>query len=112
MYLLAKSTATCYMTNQLLGVVGSVPSAWATATTPHRFVMGPRQRRGRDTHGTSIIRFQMVFQALYPLTWMLCGTFQYLVVAYDGPNSGVVVWNISSLTGDDSIQTRMLSPMA
>jgi hypothetical protein len=27
------------------------------------------------------------------------GTFQYLVVAYDGPNSGVVVWNIAGLTG-------------
>src|SRR5260370_25187914 len=27
------------------------------------------------------------------------GTFQYLVAAYDGPNGGVAVWNISSLTG-------------
>jgi hypothetical protein len=27
------------------------------------------------------------------------GTFTYLVVAYDGPNSGVAVWNIAGLTG-------------
>ena len=27
------------------------------------------------------------------------GTFQYLVVAYDGTQSGAVVWNISTLTG-------------
>jgi len=27
------------------------------------------------------------------------GTFQYLVAAYDGPNGGVAVWNISGLTG-------------
>jgi hypothetical protein len=27
------------------------------------------------------------------------GTFQYLVAAYDGPNGGAAVWNISSLTG-------------
>jgi hypothetical protein len=27
------------------------------------------------------------------------GTFQYLVAAYDGPNGGVAVWDISGLTG-------------
>jgi hypothetical protein len=27
------------------------------------------------------------------------GTFQYLVAAYDGPNGGAAVWNISGLTG-------------
>jgi hypothetical protein len=27
------------------------------------------------------------------------GTFTYLVVAYDGPNSGAAVWNIAGLTG-------------
>ena len=28
------------------------------------------------------------------------GTFTYLVVAYDGPNSGVAIWDIAGLTGN------------
>jgi hypothetical protein len=31
------------------------------------------------------------------------GTFQYLVVAYDGPNGGAAVWDISGLTGTITI---------
>jgi protein with PEP-CTERM/exosortase system signal len=31
------------------------------------------------------------------------GTYQYLVAAYDGPNGGVAVWDIASLTGTITI---------
>ncbi len=34
----------------------------------------------------------------------LTNTFQYLVAAYDGPNGGVAVWDISSFNAGDTIQ--------
>jgi len=56
-------------------------------------------------HVTSSIRFGL--SALSParpiakgfINLDVTGTFQYLVAQYDGPNGGVAVWNISSLTG-------------
>ena len=45
------------------------------------------------------------------LTITLTNTFQYLVVAYDGQNSGVAVFDVSSLqVGDEIVLARYASP--
>ena len=45
------------------------------------------------------------------LTITLTGTFQYLVVAYDGKNSGVAVFDIHTLSaGDEIVLTRYAFP--
>jgi hypothetical protein len=54
---------------------------------------------GAVTNGDLGISFPNGYSGPVTIDLSQVGTFTYLVVAYDGPNSGVAVWNIAGLTG-------------
>ena len=87
-----------YMANQLLGVSGQFLGL-GNATYSATGFNGPQATSG-VTHTALNFSFPEGFLGPVSINLDAVGTFQYLVVAYDGPNSGVVVWNISSLTGE------------
>jgi hypothetical protein len=87
------------MTNQLLGQSGQfigVDNAVYSATG----FSGPQATSaGALTSGGLGYVFPDGMTGPVTIDLSQTGTFQYLVVAYDGPNSGAVVWNIAGLTG-------------
>jgi hypothetical protein len=87
------------MTNQLLSQSGQF-NGTGSATYSSTGFSGP-QATGANALTSSGAGFSFPDGFVGPVTIDLSvtGTFQYLVVAYDGPNSGAVVWDISSLTG-------------
>lgn len=88
-----------YMANQLINHSGQ-SLGLGTAVYSATGFNGPlATTAGAVTHEQLGYSFPEGFVGPVTIDLSVVGTFQYLVVAYDGPNSGVVVWNIASLTG-------------
>src|ERR1041385_4326966 len=89
-----------YMTNQLLhGGVGQ-HTGLGGALYSYTGLAGPDATKvGAVTNGDLGVSFPDGFSGPVTIDLSQVGTFTYLVVAYDGPNSGVAVWNIAGLTG-------------
>ena len=89
-----------YMANQLINHSAGQSLGLGTAVYSATGFNGPlATTAGAVTNGDLGISFPNGFVGPVTIDLSVVGTFQYLVVAYDGPNSGVVVWNIASLTG-------------
>jgi len=87
------------MTNQLLGQTGQFIGLGSAVYSATGF-NGPQANAGGAlTSGGLGYSFPDGFVGPVTIDLSVTGTFQYLVVAYDGPNSGVAVWNIAGLTG-------------
>jgi protein with PEP-CTERM/exosortase system signal len=88
-----------YMTNQLLSQSGQFGADGATYSSTG--FSGPAATTTNAlTSGGLGYSFPDGFTGPVVINLDNVGTFQYLVVAYDGPNSGAVVWNIAGLTGE------------
>ena len=88
-----------YMTNNLLGQSGQYTHLQDGATYSATGFNGPAATTGALTSGGLGYSFPDGMTGPVTIDLNAVGTFQYLVIAYDGPNSGVVVWNIAGLTG-------------
>ena len=78
---------------QALGLGGAVYSNTGLWNGPQATAVGAR------TSASLGYAFPNGFVGPVTIDLNAVGTFTYLVIAYDGPNSGVAVWNIASLTG-------------
>jgi hypothetical protein len=87
------------MTNQLLGQSGQFIGLGSAVYSATGFNGPQATGTGSLTSGGAGYSFPDGFVGPVTIDLSVTGTFQYLVVAYDGPNSGAVVWDISSLTG-------------
>jgi hypothetical protein len=100
------------MTNTLLGMtLGDQTGTWGSTSDPLY------SRTTWDTTGypaataTGAVLGSGIPDGGPTLTITLLNTFTYLVVAYDGPNAGVAVFDISSLAiGDQIVLARYARP--
>jgi hypothetical protein len=98
------------MTNTLLGMSGGQQTGtWGDTNDPlysrTTWPGGPAATAAGAVSGTGIL------DGGATLTITLTNTFQYLVVAYDGPNAGVAVFDVSSLQiGDQIVLARYARP--
>lgn len=98
------------MTNNLLAMAaGSQTGTWGDTNDPlysrTTWPSGPAATAvGAQSSG-------QIFDGGTTITITLTQTFQYLVLAYDGKNSGVAVFDVSSLAvGDQIVVARYASP--
>jgi hypothetical protein len=87
------------MTNQLLGQSGQFVGLGNAVYSATGFNGPQATSAGALTSGQLGYSFPNGFVGPVTIDLNAVGTFTYLVVAYDGPQSGAVVWNIAGLTG-------------
>ena len=92
------------MTNTLIGMAFGAQSGLGTSASPlysrsfNNFGSLPAANGGPGSGAVAVTGLSGGTGNVF-INLAVLGTFRYLVAAYDGPNGGAAVWNISSLTG-------------
>ena len=102
-----------YMVNNLITLgLGGTTNAFGDGSEYHRSMMPPASLPMADITGAvlnaGLATGSNAFGAIVSLT--LPAMFQYLVVVYDGPNGGAIVYDVSSLAAGTVIQMATVCP--